>query len=297
MPRKKLIDQDKIKWGKIESATIENKNCLQAELLLQEPLTPMQAHTLKSYCKFTVGKDLQQITVNTKNSWKGLIMACLSIAYCKYGIKITPHLIKSKQYYNTKVEFKYERLLELLGYSSTYGETDDRIEGVAAPPSWKPCYVMGKFTKKEIYDSFNNIDKLLGLDVSKSVIKTDYSDVPHMYKSYPASSPWQEKRWRVSDFVECVEGIALVTSETMDILSGECIAIHAPYDVEPRRLVKWSSVFDDSGRPTPLYGYEISEQSQESLCLYFPFLKADFRKRASEQAWIIFDRKHLGKWG
>ena len=79
MPRKKLIDEGKIKWEKIDADTIKGKNCLQAELLFQEPFTPLQAHTLQSYCKFRVGEDRKQVTFTTRNSWKGLIMACYKV--------------------------------------------------------------------------------------------------------------------------------------------------------------------------------------------------------------------------
>lgn len=300
MPRKKLIDEGKIKWGKIDTATIKEKNCLQAELHLQEPLTPLQAHTLQSFCKFTVGENRQQISFDIRNSWKGLIMACLSIAYCIYGRSIIYRMLRTQQYFNTKVEFDYEILLRQLKDSGTSKEPENIIERIAMPPSWKPCYVMGKYTVKEIHSSFERIKKLLVLDDLKTLVKIGQSTSFHIYKSYPVTFPQETTRWRVSDFVDCAEGIAVIKDDVMRSLSGELRVCGAPYQMNPQQLAEWSSEFEDPGKPPPLFGYEISKQSVSYLCTYFPFLKVDFINISStsgQKIWIIFDRKHLGKWG
>ena len=298
MPRKKLENKGD-SWKRIDKAMKKEKNCLQAELLLKEPLTPLQAHTLQSYCKFAVGTNREQISFNTRNSWKGLIMACLSIAYCKYGCSFISMMVKTQQYLNTKVAFNYSILSSLLEDSGA----QNTIEKVAIPPSWKPCYVLGAYTAKEVSLSMERIPALLGLDTSKSIVKVSQSTTPNVYKSYPEPCPQQESPWRVSDFVECVEGIALVSERTMDRLFGDRRAMGVPHQVNPQGLVEWSSEHDDPGKPVALFGYEISLHSVKQLCTYFPFLETDLihlaRKysQLGKSAWIVFDSKHLGKWG
>lgn len=288
MPRKKMIDESKIRWGKIDTAIIKEKNCLQAELLLREQLTPWSAHTLQSCCKFSISEDRKQVSFPLKNSWKGLIMACLSIAYCKYGTDIVKKLLESEQYYITQASFTYDHLQGAV------------IEQIYAPLSWKPCYVTATYKLEKIYTCFERLEKLLGLNRSESVITTEYAVEPLLFKDSPVTFPLETGRWRVSDFLlDCVEGIACVSDETMDKLFGNRLAMGAPYQLKPQDIALWSSEYDDPGRPVPLFGYEISTATIGYLYTYFPYLKTNFQTLASDPnlSWVVFDRKHLGKWG
>lgn len=51
---------------------------------------------------------------------------------------------------------------------------------------------------------------------------------------------------------------------------------------------------------TPIYGYNITPSTVEQISTYFPFMESEFYAALttmSGSAWVIFDGKHLGKWG
>ena len=287
MPRKKMIDTDSIRLEKVDDEIIGKKNCLQAELSLKEQLTPLNVHTLRTYYKFVVADDRKRVSFSLRNSWKGLIMACLSIAYCKYEKSIIKKMIQSNQYLITQVDFKYDNL------------NGEFVELIPAPPSWKPCYVTGSYNVRKIHDSLKYIENLLDLNPSQSFVTTNYITTPSPFKNYTISLPLETKRWRISNFLDCAGGIALITNETMEKLYGNRAALGAPCRLKPEGIAQWTSEFDDYGKPMPLFGYEVSASTVNHLITYFPFLKADFMCEAKKQnsPWVVFDRVHLGKWG
>lgn len=301
MPRKKTIDQDKIRLEQIDSTIIEQKNCLQAELVFEaEFFTSLQQHTLQSYYKFEIDKDHNRLTVNTANSWKGLIMVFLSLVYVKYGTRIVGKLFRVGQY------AKYT--LATTDFAQAQCETpylDERIELVAAPPSWKACYVRGNYESADIKQSIRNFEKVLCLDSKSSYITTQYASVvPHQYRYRPITQPVDNSGLlccylKDHQGAACAEGLAFVSATTFDKLFGERLVQGFSSVISPNRLSEIMESEDDPMRPIPLYAYEITPETMSVLCSYFPFAKDLIQASAKEEpgSFIIFDRKHLGKWG
>ena len=53
MPRKKLIDEENIKFEKIDTDIIERKNCLWVKLVFNTPMGQRQLHTMRTFYKIT----------------------------------------------------------------------------------------------------------------------------------------------------------------------------------------------------------------------------------------------------
>lgn len=53
MPRKKLIDEDHIRFEKIDKDIIERKNYLGVKLVFNTPMGRRQLHTMRTFYKIT----------------------------------------------------------------------------------------------------------------------------------------------------------------------------------------------------------------------------------------------------
>ena len=64
---------------------------------------------------------------------------------------------------------------------------DSSFENVAAPKTWRPCYMSGKYTPKDIETHLKQFVNLLGIDAKKSTVITDFLEqIPDEYEIYPA---------------------------------------------------------------------------------------------------------------
>ena len=83
MPRKKLIDEENIKFEKIDTDIIERKNCLWVKLVFNTPMGQRQLHTMRTFYKITTDETGLTADRGIKNSWKGVVMLLLSLVYCR----------------------------------------------------------------------------------------------------------------------------------------------------------------------------------------------------------------------
>ena len=95
MPRKKLIDEDNIRFEKIDLDIIEKKNCLGVKLVFNAPWEPRQLHTMRTFYKIATDETGLTAIRSIRNSWKGLVMLLLSLTYCKYGTRIIRTILDS----------------------------------------------------------------------------------------------------------------------------------------------------------------------------------------------------------
>lgn len=129
MPRAKTIDLNKIYLEKLVQKKhldiIEKKDCLSVGLTFNTPFTDEQWSIIEKRFNFTVYRSSCTIYRNINNSWKGLVMALLSLSYCKHGdetvkrfwdSKYIPKSTKSKSFHsigrNMRIDFNYEQLLD-----------------------------------------------------------------------------------------------------------------------------------------------------------------------------------------
>lgn len=92
MPRNKTINLTQIGLNKIIQEEyldiVEEKDCFSVGLTFNTPFTSEQWNIIKKRFYFTINKNACTVYRKINNSWKGLIMALLSLAYCKHGDKI-----------------------------------------------------------------------------------------------------------------------------------------------------------------------------------------------------------------
>lgn len=305
MPRVSSIKPNEERISNIDLSFIQRKNCLGVKLKFNKSFTPKQWHTLKTYFKCEINEDENTIAIKLGNSWKGLVMFFLSVSYMEHGGNLENALLKKQKKYG-KVQWEitnvskhyYELVPNSVGPKET--RTDDQIERIAAPPSWKPYYVKGNYDTDDIKCSIDNFSILLEVDTKHSVIEYDNAkQIPHQYKHRTAKCA-EENGLLCSIFKGCTEGIAFTTEKNMDILYGKRYAIKVNHEFSPKMVAKIMEIEDDPMRPIPIYGYKITKESEPYLCRYFPYLEADFRREAKmtgSPTYVVFDRVHLGKWG
>ena len=300
MPRKKTIDSENIRLSGISEDVIERKNCLQANLVFKEPLSPICWHLSKEYLKCSVDKRSQTISVSLKNSWKGLVVFLLSLCYFCFEYKTLSRVADANQLCITNLSFKYDGLAKIEGSEYMFKKTDDEIEQVPAPPSWAPLYVRGDYKVKDIERSISNFCQLLKIEKAKSTVKTEYDNLPcHQYKKNPSGIISTSGRL-CGRSKNLVKGTAIISYEDMDMLYGSLYAVGFSADVPIESLPELQSTYDDPGMPIPYYGYQITEKGLPFLRSYFPFYSKELSacaKYDGKKPFIIFDRRHLGKWG
>lgn len=343
MPRKKIIDEDGIKWKNIDEAIIERKNCLGVKLVFNTPPSQRQWHTMRTYFRINTDEAGQTANRQINNSWKGLVMLLLSLIYCKYGKNTLATLYRSygsagKKYkshlsfswdYDVFMDDNERTRLQKESYSSVCsgefgidGLFDKQVrermkqeirkhqelifrsflmelppnptfEQIAAPPSWKPCYVKGHYTPIDIEGNIMVFAALLDLDIKRSIITTEYcGEVPHRYETKPA-------RYKDTSGLLCscpseyrfTYGIEIVEHEKFcsELENKYVTAVNT--NIPPQQI--------NIGK-IPIYGYNITASTIGQLCTYFPFMESEFYnslKAIVGNAWVIFDSKYLGKWG
>lgn len=297
MPRKKTIDCNEIRLEKIDKTTVEIKSCLGASLIFQQPFTPKQWHTLNSYFKCETVESENKVSIKTGNSWKGLVMFLLSVAYLRFDMKFPGGICDVHQYTTTAVSYQYEHLLwKHKGDLSI--QTDDSIEQIVAPKSWRPCYVRGEYTVEDIQKSISNLSQLLEIDVKNSTIHTVFaSQFPHEYKSNPAQRV-DTSHLLCSALKTYADGICFVTADTMGTLVKRAVIV--PDEIPPNKIEICLKKAIPNSDVIDFFAYEVTTQTLGSLCTYFPFLANDFYVEAKQTevlSLVIFDRTYLGKWG
>lgn len=285
---------------------------------------------IQVYCKFQLTQDLKEITFSTQNSWKGLIMAFLSITYSKYRYDFTEKIDYNNQYVLTQVSYKYEKLISVLDHTNL-DDTDDRIEQIAAPPSWRPCYVTANrgYPTRSIERSLTNFAKILNLDTKSSTISTQYANtLPHEYKCRPAkkeelsqdfsgkySSLYQKLTYmdeiryylpkqKIQLLWQCrkewVEGVVIINNDTMKSLYGDRLLVVANELSEILHFPEIVEMCDDHGHPAPFLGCAITSDTEKYLYQKFPYLRAELcyqLYKSPDTSYVIFDKKYMGKWG
>jgi len=233
MPRPKTIDANKIRLEKIDAEIVEVKNCLGVELLFQSAFAPEQIQVLKNFYGFQVSSNGQMLSRAVKNSWKGLVMLLVSVAYCKFQDKVVAQIWnctnhkKIKSMWRLRVDFDYTAFLDSAEIAELQRQSlvalsqediieafsdreahkakikleqeqrfknllrnrppDFNFENVAAPETWTPCYMSGRYTPIDIEIHLKQFTNLLGIDGKKSVVTTDFAkQLPHKYSIYPA---------------------------------------------------------------------------------------------------------------
>lgn len=198
MPRKKTINTDLIKLISIDQSIIERKDCLGVNLCFKDAdvFSLEEWRIIFYHFKCSVVGDYT-ITLRTRNSWKGLIMFFLSLAYMKYKGEIEDALWlmaprkQQRQILITDVSQTYWKLVkDSTGKWET--RSDPRIEQIPAAPDYPPCYVVGRYDTESIKQSLNNFCILYGIDKEQSTVETVYSkQVPHQYKTYSVKNPYK----------------------------------------------------------------------------------------------------------
>lgn len=120
MPRKKTIDSERIELKKIVQEKhleiVEKKDCFSIELVFNAPFTDEQWDIMEKRFKFTANRRTYTISRAINNSWKGLVMALLSLAYCKHGKDVIERYWdtwnKIKKGKLMLIDFYYENLLD-----------------------------------------------------------------------------------------------------------------------------------------------------------------------------------------
>lgn len=339
MPRKKLIDEENIKFEKIDLDIIEKKNCLGVKLVFNTPMGQRQLHTMRTFYKITTDETGLTAIRSTKNSWKGLVMLLLSLTYCKYGNQVMKTIMarpyskggKYKSYLPINDDFTAfldkkilsdiqptmvctpeEAILSLLPETR---EQQRRIfqqrrkerfkasllnlppqpnfEQIPAPPSWKAFYIMGKYEPNYIKGDMVALAELLDLDVKNSIITTDYyKTAPYNYIVTPAK--YQNREGLLCSCpgeFRFVYGIEIVDDKKFSLLHKEKYAQEIDPSISPQQIGEGE---------TSIFGYNICDHTVKRLCSYFPFMESEFHEaliRMGGRAWVIFDSKHLGKWG
>lgn len=111
MPRKKIIDTPIIKIKNINEEIVEKKDCLQVNLVFNEPLSKADLNVMQEYFKISIAPDNKTITRAIKNSWKGLVMLMLSLTYCKYRDSTVKKIWDYKYFakdFKLRVDYDYE---------------------------------------------------------------------------------------------------------------------------------------------------------------------------------------------
>lgn len=199
MPKKKTIDTEVIKLKSIDQSVIERKDCLEVNLCFKDTkvFSPDEWKIIFNHFKCSVVED-NTIALQTRNSWKGLVMFFLSLAYMKYKDTIEDTLWKiaqgkhPRQLLITNVSFKYWHLIE---NNSGEGDTrsDPRIERIPAAINYPPCYVVGKYEPEDIKESLDNFCRHFRIDKEQSTVKTTYSkQVPHQYQMHSVENPYKQ---------------------------------------------------------------------------------------------------------
>lgn len=183
-------------------------------------------------------------------------------------------------------EAKFKALLLELPPDSTF-------EQIAVPPSWKPCYIKTEYTPRSIEGNMMVLAKLLDLDEKKSIIATEYyKEIPYDFAISPAkfqdtsgllcSCPAE---LRFTYGIEIVEHEAFFTK-----LASQYVQVIEP-KIAPTQI---------KNGHVPIYGYNLSASTKGQLSAYFPFMETEFvnaLQTMGGNAWVVFDAKHLGKWG
>ena len=172
MPRVSSLKMNGERLENIDWTFIQNNSCLGAKLRFTEGFNPKQWHTLKTYFRCAVSEDENTVIIKLNNSWKGLVMFFLSVAYMQYGCKLETILLNTKKKYG-KVQWAitnvskhyYELVTNNIGPTET--RIDNQIERIAAPPSWRPYYVKGNYDIADIKCSIENFSLLLGIDAKQ----------------------------------------------------------------------------------------------------------------------------------
>ena len=126
MPRKKTIDTDEIKLEKIDKQIVEVKDCLQVKIQLNEPFSDEIWNVLQDFYRFQIDKASMTLTRDIKNSWKGLVMMLLSLAYCKYGRKVSSEVIKCAE--QSRIRAKHALRIKIDYLFSTFIKDDEALE-------------------------------------------------------------------------------------------------------------------------------------------------------------------------
>lgn len=144
MPRKKTIDEERIRLEKIDMKVVEVKNCLGVELFFKSAFTAGEIEVLKKFYHFQVSDNGQKLSRSIKNSWKGLVMMLVSVAYCRYQDKVVAQIMnyghhkKIKSQWNLHVDFDYtvflsaDELKKMQRESQATYEEEEIIEAIAS---------------------------------------------------------------------------------------------------------------------------------------------------------------------
>lgn len=144
MPRKKTIDEERIRLEKIDAKVAEVKNCLGVELIFNSTFTAEEIEVLKKFYHFQVSSSGQMLSRPIKNSWKGLVMMLVSVAYCRYQDKVVAqiwncsHHKKIRSRWNLHIDFNYtaflsaDELKELQQESQVIFQKEEIIKAIAS---------------------------------------------------------------------------------------------------------------------------------------------------------------------
>jgi len=207
-------------------------------------------------------------------------------------LSISPDINK---YFNKEVEKSRIRKQQELNFKSLLIKLppNSAFEQIAAPPSWKPCYVKGNYSPKDIEGAMMVFAELLDLDMERSIITTVYSIItPHKYKVAPAS-------YKDTSGLLCSCPSKFCFAYGIEIVEDGvfCSELANKYiqtvdtKIPPNEIEKGD---------IPIYGYNISANTIKQLCAYFPFMDTEFYNALATMggnAWVVFDGKYLGKWG
>lgn len=120
MTQGKTINSSKIALNKLVQQgslnTIEYYDCFFVELFFKAPFKDEQWDIIENRFQFVALKSACRIGRGIKNSWKGLIMALLSLTYSKYGNETVKQFLqaqaKSQIGRKMALHFYYEQLLD-----------------------------------------------------------------------------------------------------------------------------------------------------------------------------------------
>lgn len=139
MPRPKTIANERIALNKIVQQKhldiVEQKDCFLVELVFKAPFTNEQWNIIKDRFRFAiVDKTACVVSRKINNSWKGLVMALLSMAYCKHRENITDKFYATKAMVHTGssmvIGFYYERLLDREIWKQLEAKANQQMEEV-----------------------------------------------------------------------------------------------------------------------------------------------------------------------
>ena len=223
---------------------------------------------LEQFYKIQVDREKQTLSLEFKNSWKGMVHFLLALLYFENGNKIV--IMQADYKFVTSVHV--DRDFKLL---QSEVKPDKCIEKLYVPESYQPMYAISTYSNRKILDALQQISNALNIDITKSLITCNPSptkDNPRLYKKFPVFQR-EDTSNKLCRILTTATGTAFVEHNTMkDLLNDAILMILFSHPLHSfSEAAKLRDYYSDCVTPPRFLAYPILRPYTKQLKEYFPF--------------------------